>query len=348
MTSRYKGLVASLGAIGLVGASALALAAPAFASTTLPYNDPNNSGKLVIENSAGTPITGGNLTDDPTFPKLVANGQATQMGDNKALLNIATPTTGVTPAAWYSDILNGTTVFDPTSQPPTNVGSVGGSDQTLSQYLGQDSVANGGNAGSDMGADNSGDSNTAYQNVYELRMPTNHNGGVTSGTYFTATIKVTKTGLDSSGNPTGTWALVTTTYTATTTAASAASGTAGVPVTLTSTTVSGGASTLGTVTFKDGNLANPTTLGTAPTNAAGVATLVVTPAAGSHLYSTNFAATDTSAAGADASASNGVPYTATAAATPPASLPEAPYALLLPLMAAGVGGIVLMRKRASA
>lgn len=136
--------------------------------------------------------------------------------------------------------------------------------------------------------------------------------------------------------------------TSTSIAASPASpSTFGAAVTLTSTTTAGSAFPAGTVVFKDGTtVLNSTAAAVSTTNGQASYTIPAPgPAVGNHSYTATYTATDPTTYAP--STSSAITYVVIpAAVTPPASLPEAPYALLLPILGGTLGAVIVVRRRA--
>jgi len=324
MKLKLRALAAATGAttIAVAGVLSLTGGVAQAAPPSVPFTDPQVKGGMVLENSAGTPITSGRIEADPTFPFAVGS-RPSRPGDNVATLDVFTPKSGQTANNYVGDQLNDSENYDPATQNPTNKG-VTGAGLTLGQYIGLDPNAR--NTATD-----------AYAGLYQLRLVTTKPNSAADGQYYQAVIKVTEEAPASDGSATGSWQLVEPVVTATSLSVSPASPQpAGTTLTLTATVNPAGA---GTVTFKDGS----TTVGSSMTDpSTGVATTTVTPAAGSHSYTASYAPAD--ATQYDASASPATPYTITTA-TPPPAMPEAPIAALLPIAAGLVGAGVFARRR---
>jgi hypothetical protein len=155
---------------------ALSTGASAFATgTTPPYEpDPQSVGTVTFYDSSGNAITSGSINDTPMAAYAV--GSATIVaGDTSANLIAAQPNPSALTANWNTDFLGGFTAYPITSGAPASI-------ETLSQTF---PVATG-TAGdlslndfiAEFPNDPAHDSNTSYQNLYQLRLET-ANGSVT-------------------------------------------------------------------------------------------------------------------------------------------------------------------------
>jgi len=334
--STTKRAAALLGSAVLAVGATFALAGSASAVTPT-YGDAAAEGGILLLNSAGQAVTTGSTTVpfNTIVSKIVAVGGA----DN-----------GFAPAGFRGDDPNATAygsqifIATPSTEPKnpdgTSTDASGFTANSLSSARTQDTaqpvtVASGITASSVMTKIGSNTSTGSFANNYELRLvSTKAPGGAVATTYYAANLLVdTSTNTFTINNGVGTQTGLTASPASPQTAG--ANGTA--PVTLSSTTDPAAAA--GTVTFFDGStqLAAVT-----PTN--GVATTTTNAGPGSHSYTATFTPTDATTYIPSTSAA--VPYTVNPGVTPPpAALPEAPYALLIPLSALALGaGLLLTRK----
>jgi hypothetical protein len=261
-------------AVGVTAASATGKAITASTSPPPWEPDANSVGGLTFYNSAGTAITGGNLTDSP-IAAYVLGGSTVRSGDTKATLYGYLPIKGQAPDAWSGEQLGSSTTYPNTSAPaplktsalPLETGASG--DETVAQL--------------EADYPNKDTSSDGYADMYVLRLKTTAPGQAANTTYDSADIQITGS----------TWSVVypapaqtaTTTTLATSPASPQKSGTS---VTLTATV---SPTAPGTVQFETGatDIGTPVTVsgGTASTSTTalpvGAQTLsaVFTPTSGS-------------------------------------------------------------------
>ncbi|HSY14352.1 MAG TPA: Ig-like domain-containing protein [Jatrophihabitantaceae bacterium] len=235
--------------------------------------DANAVGGLSFFDASGNLITSGQINNAP-FAAYVEGRVAprvTNPTDTKATLYMYIPVAGQTPDTWTTnEQITLSTTYPNASAPgalatatlPVTSGSAA-NDTTLATI-----------------ASDEGSTSTAsgYQNIYEIRMYTNHAGGTTSATYDYADVTI--------NTANNTWALAYTpdapVATTTTLTASPSPANVGATVTL-SATVSPTAA--GTVQFEDGS----TPIGSPVTVTAGVATTTDSALAlGSHTLNAVF------------------------------------------------------------
>jgi hypothetical protein len=272
----------------MTGATALAIAGgflafgagSASAATTPPFEpDPSAIGSISFFNSAGAPVTGGNLTDQIAA---YAQGSAQpDAGDVKAALFGYLPKNGQVPGQFSGEGLTGASVYPNAAAP----GSLGTSGLPLDTISAADATFG------NLVADFTNTATDSYAGLYEIRMRTSQAGTTASSTYDRADIQTANVTFDSSGNVTGgTWTLVypvPVTSTSTVLTAAPSPGTVGQSITLTATESPAAA---GSVQFKDGT----TTIGSpVAVNGSGVATTSTsTLAQGTHALSAVFTPTD--------------------------------------------------------
>ena len=348
MTRRFGALASGAAVIALTGGLLVSSAAIASATTYTFEPDPNSLGTLTFYDANGHVLTGGPLatgnsdtTTSHSLAAYVVGSAPLRTTDTKATLYFATPAAG-DPSTWSSQAVNASTTFNP--QPAGVVAPVSATslpvvvgkstDETLADY--STNVAANALTG-------------ANANIYQVRIYTSGKGAAVGSTYDSADVLV--------DNTAHTWKLMypTVTTTATSLTSSPAQQTTTAPATLNATVSP--ASVPGTVTFFDG----ATQIGSPVAVTGGKASSSpFTPTAGGHSYTARFDPTpgyfDGSAgtAGTPSSAteneyqdstSTALPQTVSGATTtPPASLAEAPYAVLLLLVGTGVGGIFLARR----
>jgi hypothetical protein len=263
MSRRSKGIVGAL-AIALLTTMAVN-ATPAGDATTPPWEPADgvtglSLGSLSLFSAAGTPITGGNLTDSPMIAYSVASGTTSDTGVNKVgLLQVATPDGTPDTSSWVKDTMGSATAYPNPADPAAvrasgnpYASSVGG-DFSLSDYI-------------------SLHPNTrvdAYAGLYQVRVYTPSTQLIGVGKYFSVDIQVTGS----------TWQVIypapavnhpTTTVVSTPTASGP--GTSDIALTATVTNNDSTGTPAGTVTFKEGSTVLATDV---PLNGAGVATTTV-------------------------------------------------------------------------
>ncbi|HSY14348.1 MAG TPA: Ig-like domain-containing protein [Jatrophihabitantaceae bacterium] len=250
-------LVAAVAGAGLVVAAAFALGgSSASAEGTAPPwvvngvdQDPDAVGGLSFFDANGTAITSGQINNAP-FAAYVEGRVAprvTNPTDTKATLYMYIPVAGQTPDGWTTNEQVSLSTTYPNASAP---GALATATLPVTSGSAADDTALASIA-SDEGATSTA---SGYQNIYEIRMYTNHRGGTTSATYDYADLTINRAN--------DTWALaytpgnavVVATTTSTTLAASpAATAIAGAPVALTATVSPSTAA--GTVQFMDGSTA---------------------------------------------------------------------------------------------
>jgi hypothetical protein len=269
--------------LALVGGGA------AYAATTPPYEpDPNSNGTLTFYNASGVQITSGTVGTAPMAAYYVgsATGRPT---DNAAFIRAAQPNPNANIGLWNVDTLGAVNQYPLTTGPaniqtlsqshPVNVGA--GTDLSLNDFVGEFPNTDPSGIGCAYASTPAGCTNTAYQNLYQIRLLTalgsNQNpvyevadvlvSGSTWTQVFPAAATATNTVLASSENPTVT----------------------GHSITLTAAESPAAA---GSVQFMDGatNLGSPVAV-----NGSGVATTTTSfSSTGAHNLSAVFTPTDTS------------------------------------------------------
>ena len=192
MNKRLSAVV--VGATALAASAGLALVGgvAAHAATVPPWQNSTNSpdavGTVTFYDAAGNVKTSGSVSDSPIAAYAIASGPiaVTGSGSQTAGLFAFKPDSGVAIADnWNGDQVSGFTVWPVTTGPaniqalsvnPTVTGASG--DLDVSDFIAEGSSA--------------GDSNAAYQNVYEYRLRS-AKGSSQSPTYAVADIKVTGT-----------------------------------------------------------------------------------------------------------------------------------------------------------
>lgn len=239
MRTRFSAVAAGAATLLASAGIVLAGAGVANAATPPPYEpDPFSQGTISFYDASGNQITSGSINDDPMAAYAVAS-QTLRAGDIVAQLQAAQPNPTKTTDAWSVDTLSSTTAY-PVTTGPSNIQTMSqthpvvtgaSSDLTLADFI------------AEFPNDPAHDSNTSYQNLYQLRLYTGSPAGQPSPAYAAADVLV-------SGN---TWTQVYPTVksnTTTTVASSKNPSYNGDTVTYTAT-VSGGSSPTGTVAFTD-------------------------------------------------------------------------------------------------
>jgi len=291
--------VASAVTIGIVGVGIPS----ASASVSVPWEpDSFSVGSITLYNSAGTVVTGGNVTDSPMFTYAVASATTTDTGvAAKARVSLATPDGTTHTYNYAGEALNAYHTYPVTSGPSvitsigatTPVSTLASGDTNLSAYI---AAFNNTQSGS-------------YAGLYQLRLSTPSLNAMTpSAKYFSVDIQVTGS----------TWSVVypvvvTNDTTSTTiTAPSASTGATSTAVTLTAhvaDTTSGHSATIptGSVNFADG----ATSLGSAAVNSSGDSSVTI-PANSLTIGSHSFTATYVPTGNFDASSTaSGTAYSVT-------------------------------------
>jgi hypothetical protein len=141
-------------------------------------------GNLLLFNSAGQQITGGNLTDAP-IAAYVEGTTTLRTGDTKATLKAYTPVSGQPVGAWTGGLLSASASTFPDTGAPSNLASSGlplvtgtSSDNSLATYI-----------SSNPNADTS--TTDGYGGVYVLRLVTSGPGLSATATYDATDIQVT-------------------------------------------------------------------------------------------------------------------------------------------------------------
>jgi hypothetical protein len=283
--------VKTAGLISLTAAAGLVLAGGVAANAATPSYEPDSQsvGSITFYDANGNVVTGGSI--NAPLAAYAVGSSTVRSGDVKAAFLWAQPNPNAITANWNTDQATGFTAYPvATATAPAVVKNASGpvvtgasTDETPAQFQSafpntDPSVSGGGCAYS--AGNLAGCTNTAYQNLYQVRLVTaNSSGAFQTNVYDAADILVNQTA--------GTWSLVYgTTPTTTTLAASPSPAQTGQTVTLTATETP---ATGGTVQFVDGtsNIGTPVAV-----NASGVATTTVSySAVGSHNLSAIFTPT---------------------------------------------------------
>jgi hypothetical protein len=265
MTTRKLALGAALALAA--GGIMIASASGASAATTPPWEpDGSSVGGLLFYNSAGTQITGGNISTEP-IAAYVQGTTAVRSGDTKATLYGYLPKNGVAPGGWSGELLGGPTTY-PLATAPSALAS---------SALPLEAGAAGDVGVADLASDLPNTATDAYAGLYQLRLKTTQANQPANTTYDSADILITGS----------TWSVVypasTVTSTTTTLTTSPASPQiAGTSIQLTATV---SPATDGTVQFEDGS----TPIGSPVTVASGAASLSIsTLSVGSHTLNAVF------------------------------------------------------------
>jgi hypothetical protein len=158
------------GAATLVTAAGIVLAGGvvARAATTPPYEpDPQSVGTVTLFNSSGSVISSGSINTSPIAAYAVGSAVITA-GDNTANLIAAQPNPNAATSAWNTDFLGGFTSY-PLTTGPSNIQAIS---QTHPVVTGASSDLSLSNFIAEFPNDPAHDSNTSYQNLYQLRLET--------------------------------------------------------------------------------------------------------------------------------------------------------------------------------
>jgi hypothetical protein len=177
---------------------ATAGAAHATGSTPPWEPDPQSVGTISFYNASGTRITTGSIDDAPIAAYAVAS-TTIRGGDGRALLITAQPNPNTSTGAYNKDFLTGLTKFPVTSGPtairnmttPVVTGSSG--DLTLDDFIQEFPNTDPTGIGCAYSGTPAGCTNTAYQNLYQLRIESANTGGVLTTKYATADVLVSGT-----------------------------------------------------------------------------------------------------------------------------------------------------------
>ncbi len=177
-------LATSVGIILAGSGAAQAATVPPWQNST---TSPNATQTLSLFNADGTPKTTGSINDSPIAAYYESSGTLVS-GDNKAGMFVFTASSTSLPDNWNGDGPLGTFTSYPVTTGPADITSA--TTPVSTGAAGDDSiaVANSGDGTS------TADPNTAYQNVYELRLKTSgHAGSLQSTNYAVMDIKVDPT-----------------------------------------------------------------------------------------------------------------------------------------------------------
>ena len=272
----------------------IASAGAASAAGNPPWEpDGSSVGGLTFYNSAGSQITGGNISDAP-LAAFVQGSTAVRAGDTKATLYGYLPKTGQAPGAWSGEILGGPTTYPNSSAPAALASSALPLEAGAVNDL---SVA-------DLEADfpNTDTTTDGYAGMYQLRLKTTQAGLGANTTYDSADILITGS----------TWSVVYPVAAVTSTTTTLSSTPASPQVVGTSIQLNASVSPAadGTVQFEDGS----TNLGTPQTVTAGAASISVsTLSVGAHTLNAVFTPTSSAYSGSTGSESFTVSAAAAAA-----------------------------------
>jgi 5-hydroxyisourate hydrolase-like protein (transthyretin family) len=195
----HKKLVAALASAALTAGALLAMASSADA-TTPPYEpDSGSVGTITFYNAAGTAITGGSINDKP-FAAYAVGSATVHAGDTNAVMRFAQPNPNATTQLWSKDDISAFTSY-PLSTGPANIVSLSqthpvntgaNTDLSINDFVGEFPNTDTTGTGCAYAATPAGCTNTAYQNLYQIRLVT-ANGAVQASQYDVADILVTGT-----------------------------------------------------------------------------------------------------------------------------------------------------------
>jgi hypothetical protein len=269
---RRSAAIAGLAGFGLAAGIVLVGGGAAYAAAPSYEPDPQSFGTLSFFDSSGNPVTSGTITNAPLAAYVVGSNPG-RTGDTSTLLNLAQPNPNSATSGWNQDNLTGSSAYPlPAAGNPANIVALSqthpvskgtSSDFTVANFISE--FPNTGPTGTGCAysvGNPAGCTNTAYQNLYEVRLITAQ-GANQDPQYQVADILV-------SGN---TWTQVYGEWFTTTTVlgSSANPGYTSTSLTLTATeTASDNTHPAGSVQFMDGaaNIGTPQAV-----NGSGVATL---------------------------------------------------------------------------
>lgn len=119
MKHRTRVTLGALVATTVLASAGLAGGATASATTTSPFDPSANGatqGTISFYDSSGQPVTGGLIAEGPAY--VVADTDAGRTGDTLASLYAATPTEGVDPGDWPSQLIAAPVTFSPAPSRP--------------------------------------------------------------------------------------------------------------------------------------------------------------------------------------------------------------------------------------
>lgn len=170
-------------------------------ATQPPYEpDPHSVGTITFYNNAGAQITSGSINDKPFAKYLVGSG-VPKAGDTAAVMRFAQPNPNADLQLWGKDDISGFTTY-PLASGPANVVALSqtlpvatgvSTDLSINDFIGEFPNTDPSGAGCAYSQGNpAGCTNTAYQNLYQIRLVT-ANGANQSTTYDVADILVSGT-----------------------------------------------------------------------------------------------------------------------------------------------------------
>ncbi|MCZ3389660.1 MAG: hypothetical protein LH645_11205 [Actinomycetia bacterium] len=169
-----------LAAVGLAGG------ATASATTASPFDPGANGatqGAISFYDSSGQQVTGGPIDDGPAYA--VADTDAGRVGDTLASLYAATPTEGVDPGNWPSQLIAAPVTFSPAQSLPGDI--TGTTTAVVSGSFGAWLDLNDGHPATYPNTNNTAE----WQNLYQLRILTSGPGQqIDSSRFSSATIAV--------------------------------------------------------------------------------------------------------------------------------------------------------------
>jgi hypothetical protein len=133
-TPRVRRRLALAAAVAVL-ASLVAPVRPAYAAYTVPYNDANSVGFLILYDKAGNPVKGGNVKDHPFAWKVVSSQKALAPYDGTgrtATGYLYTPHEGRPPTQWSGDTITAGTGYPDPAHPTAQATE---KDYSLQDYL---------------------------------------------------------------------------------------------------------------------------------------------------------------------------------------------------------------------
>lgn len=274
-----------------------------------PSWEPDNTtevGTLTFYDASGNIVSSGNVKNSP-FVAYAAGSATVRDGDSQALLELAQPNPSADPGEWNVDILGGPTSLPLTTGPsalqtlsqtePVAAGTAG--DDTLAQFINAFPNSDPSGPGCAYSGTVAGCTNTAYQNIYQVRLVTS-NGSDNTQQYDVADVAISNATYSGGVITSGTWTQIypapfvapntTTTSLAATPSTSSSQG--GAVMLTASVTTSDSSSPDGTVQFMDGTTDLGSPVGVDPDSAtATYSTSSLSP--GRHSLTATFTPADT-------------------------------------------------------
>lgn len=198
MYVRRTAIVAGLAGLGLAAGLVVGSGAANAAAPTPPYEpDPQGTGTISFFDASGNQITSGTITDAPIAAYAVGS-QTIRAGDTKAALFAAQPNPNANIQLWNKDTLSSFTSY-PVSSGPANIQTLSathpvvtgsGGDLSLDTFIQEFPNTDPSGIGCAYAGTPAGCTNTAYQNLYQLRIKTADTTGQQTANYAVADVLV--------------------------------------------------------------------------------------------------------------------------------------------------------------